>query len=509
MTSFPDIPPVLDDYELKDLLFEEGCTATFVALQCLIQREVLLTLVKKGCDDEAVRAFFLETAKAKARIRESKVCSVFEATSSGQYMYYTQELPPGRSLSAMRQEGCVMTPLEMAYLIREVAEVQLLFECRALPVSVWSPASVFISSKGEFRFLNPVEAGSRREDMTPRDMRAAGEFLPSLLQTGGAGTTRVQTLCSWMAGGADAPRGMNWEMVRELAETVISQLEEALSPATVLCPESAPARRRMGRRPMVWASVAVLLIIAAVFVLPFGGQKVPVEGESRGGESADRRIDPALVSLRSDVMLSLFDEQTKLTKRLSVDVHEVTIEAYERFLHFMSQLSAFQEKRFRSPGQPVSKVSYEPRDWKEMLAAARTGGVWNGQRLTMRHPVTNVDLWDAMAYARWEQRRLPSLEEWKAFAGKSSSSEKPVADVYGDVLSYRKDKASSGVCGLAGGVAEWTSTQSVNLAMPMSGKKPVVCGGSYLNHGSTETEDYMDSESACRPDLGFRTVKDL
>ena len=80
---------------------------------------------------------------------------------------------------------------------------------------------------------------------------------------------------------------------------------------------------------------------------------------------------------------------------------------------------------------------------------------------------------------------------------------------WGPVDQQGTDVTSNGIYGLAGNVAEWSSTVSKDPGFPTKPKMPVLLGGSHLkSHSSATTREWLngDSRSTRRPDLGFRTI---
>ena len=82
----------------------------------------------------------------------------------------------------------------------------------------------------------------------------------------------------------------------------------------------------------------------------------------------------------------------------SLAAHEVTIGEYDDFLRTLDGLPADRRNAYDHASQPAAKSGHLPADWDEMLAAAKSGGQWQGRAMSMACPVVNVDWWDAMAY---------------------------------------------------------------------------------------------------------------
>jgi hypothetical protein len=61
---------------------------------------------------------------------------------------------------------------------------------------------------------------------------------------------------------------------------------------------------------------------------------------------------------------------------------------------------------------------------------------------------------------------------------------------------------------MAGSVAEWTGSQSLNPANPLGEKNWVLMGGSYLKPSSGAiAREWTADRALRRPDLGFRVAE--
>jgi len=220
----------------------------------------------------------------------------------------------------------------------------------------------------------------------------------------------------------------------------------------------------------------------------------------------------------------IYQDGAKMTLPVfSIDQYEVTIGEYAKFLKYLEKHPK-EETKFDHPHQPVGK-SHTPKDWDRYYGAAKALLAGNRQidsiPIDLNCPVTGVDWWDAYAYAQWKGRRLPTEEEWEKAArgtdgrlypwgndfdaAKCNSAATPHAHSL-PVDAMPGDKSPFGVCGMAGNVAEWTSSWST------LGKFPVIRGGSYHSVDDTGnadvkvtrrvTELYPEESSGY---LGFRT----
>ena len=120
------------------------------------------------------------------------------------------------------------------------------------------------------------------------------------------------------------------------------------------------------------------------------------------------------------------------------------------------------------------------------------------------HPVVQVSHTDAMAFAAWAGKRLPTEEEWEAAARGASGQFFPWGDrwladlgnfeaaCFGGTTSVehygRKGMSPFGILDLLGNVAEWTSSPHAEQAPAQSGRSAeriyILKGGSWITGGT-------------------------
>jgi serine/threonine protein kinase/formylglycine-generating enzyme required for sulfatase activity len=119
-----------------------------------------------------------------------------------------------------------------------------------------------------------------------------------------------------------------------------------------------------------------------------------------------------------------------------MDEREVTVAQYAEFL---AVLDSFGHTPACLKEEPPNKKHF-PEDWDTQKGP---------------EPVVGVDFWDASAYARWRQKRLPREAEWERASGFDPAGRR----LYPWGPKYQKDAGKSylGIDGLGSGPFEWTS----------------------------------------------------
>jgi formylglycine-generating enzyme required for sulfatase activity len=259
---------------------------------------------------------------------------------------------------------------------------------------------------------------------------------------------------------------------------------------------TAPSPRAAKKKPVALIGIvsSIVLIGLAIIALKFQASRKPIRA----------RIDlPEPVTIAAGSYATP-DGTAEARTAFRLAAHEVTIGQYAAFLETLNILTESKRSRtFDSPAQPPEKANHEPTDWTSLFAAAKAGGRWNDQAVTLDSPVVGVDWWDASAFAEWKQARLPSQEEWFAALGKDTLPLEP--GPWLPVTSQVSDRTASGLLGMAGSVCEWTSKPAPSPTNPLGDRLWVIIGGSPSKPGSNAlTREWTDDRSLRRPDLGFR-----
>jgi formylglycine-generating enzyme required for sulfatase activity len=512
---------MLGDYELKALLRSTNSTLIYKAVQRSVQREVALERLRPelAANEDASRTF-RRMVRARALVSHHAIAAVYEAQEVDDVIFYTRELVRGQSLGELAEGGHRFSQEVLLQLLQTAGEAFSWMEEHGIPHDPVKPAHLYLGANGTSRIANIAQPEPGGGAGTPSSIRELAEVCQRLAGPRSAQSRELYHVLGQMK--ADGPHAVQtWKQLAREARSGLQRLVEAHSS---LLPESRD--RMLARRRMRVKQGVVLLLLLGVL----GGVAAGVAWWRQSNRAKVRDIAE---TIRIPAGPFLFrDGQTLTLPEFDIDRYEVTIAEYSAFL---DSLPHGDKNRFDHPDQPPSKTNHLPRDWAEVSAAARAAGIWKGHPITLNAPVFNIDWWDAWAYAKSKNRRLPTEAEWeKAARGadgnlwpwgrdpdpKRANTGADYSDQpdkgghidghawWNDVDAMPGDVSIYGIHGLAGNVAEWTDTLVPDPDLP-DVQVPVFRGGDFhqtlpvpLNAGPWLAKSAFYSQ----PFLGFRTA---
>lgn len=510
---------VLGNYQVLDRLTLENESETYRAIQVTVQRPVALVLLRP---DLLGRSEVVEAFKARERLKASishpRIAPLYEAGSVNGLIFYTRELPRGRNLEEIQASGEHLSERKVAELLHGVAEaMQFGIERGGHPRRL-APRDVYLDAENQASIVNIFRPPDARPRSQAEQVRGLLDLVHPLASEG-----KARGLLASLA-----ETDLDWAGLMEALEDVREEMRERSIIRRIEAEEGAP----QSHRPIPWwAWAAAAAAIVVVFAL--GGLA------GRNGTAAATALrDPVMVAIPAGEFLYQ-RQQRRFLPAYWISQYEVTIGQYGAFLEALESLPP---ASFDHPDQPPAKTSHVPAKWAETYAAAKAGATFNGQALSLNTPVTQVDWWDAYAYAKWRGQRLPTEEEWEKAARGSTGfaypwgnqPKKDAANLGDDYDANGKgggrdgynlwapvdrrgqDVSPYGVCDLAGNVAEWTASEGKNEAWPAHPDfpdlhVPVVRGGHFALKATGNlltTRFFAESPSEATLARGFRTVSD-
>ena len=512
---------VLGNYQVLERLYIETEAETYRALQIAVQRPVALVLLKPEClKQPEVVAKFKERERVKASLMHPRIAPLYEAGETNGWLFYTRELPRGRSLLEIELTDETLSERRLAEVLFGVAEAMQFATERGYHHRSITPRDIYIDADHQASIVNFFRPTVAKKRDAKADVKG---FLEVMRPVAAEGKARglLQSL-------ADANHDWN-ELLHALDDVRDDMRERSI--VRKIEAETLPVGVNGAKPWWVWVMIVViLLVVASLGALMNGKNTPPITNASA--------LPIEMVRIPAGTFVYQKNEKIKLPE-FWISKHEVTIGQYADFLKALKKSAA---GAFDHPLQPKTKTSHEPVKWGQYYAAAKAGTTFNGESITLNTPVSQVDWWDAYAFAKWNGQRLPTEQEWEKAArgehgllypwgNKPNSTAANLGDDYdaspkgkgGKIDGYNLwapitrvtlDVSPYGVCDMAGNVSEWTAGESLSgewASHPdfIDIKVPVVRGGHFgLKSNDQLLTDRRFPESANEATLarGFRTA---
>lgn len=510
---------VLGNYQVLERLHLDKESETYRAMQVAVQRPVALMLLRPEflSQPDVVEKFRLR-ARVKASLTHPRIAPLYEAGEANGWLFYTRELPRGRSLAELEAAGEMLGERQLAEVLHGVCETMIFAEARDCSPRKMMTRDIYIDTDNQASVVNIFRPVSERKQDTKADVHSFLELLRPLTAEG-----KARGLLKSLSSSAH-----DWPGLQLALDDIRGEMRTR-SIVRKIESESLPVDER-GRKPWwVWPSVVVILIVVATLGAMMNGTV-----DSRTSDAVARPIE--FVSIPAGTFTYQKNEAIRLPE-FWISKHEVTIGQYAEFLEALPQSAP---AAFDHPLQPKTKKGHEPVNWTTTLEAARSGASAKGESVTLNTPVTQVDWWDAYAFAKWKGLRLPTEQEWEKAArgpngfrypwgnqpeagaanlgddyvasGKGKGGRVDGFNLWAPISRTTKDVSPFGVCDMAGNVSEWTSGEATDGEWPthpdlIDVKVPVVRGGHFgLKSDPQLLTDRRFPESANEATLarGFR-----
>lgn len=513
---------MLGNYQVLERLTLENESETYRAIQVTVQRPVALVLMRPELLNKADA---VENFKARERLKASvshpRIAPLYEAGEVNGLIFYTRELPRGRSLDEIQAAGETLSERKVAELIYGVAEAMQYAIERGCHHRRLAERDIFIDAENQASIVNIFRPGDSRTRDQKEEVAALIRLVTPLAAEG-----KARGLLSSLS---EEPH--DWAGLLDSLDDVRDAMRERSIMRRIEAEEISPQGTTV--TPW-WLWTAAVVSLFVVFGLGnFVGTVTPTPVASVAGQT--------MVAIPAGPFYYQKKERRYLPA-FWISRDEVTIGQYADFLSALKKQTA-RDTSYDHPDQPKTKTTHTPPKWSDTYAAAKAGATFNGQPMSLNTPVTQVDWWDAYSYAKWKGQRLPTEEEWE----KAARGEKGLLYPWGEQPS--KDKANLGddydangtkggtrdgynlwaptdrkcadispygVHDMAGNVSEWTAGELKGEPWPAHPdfpdlRVPVVRGGHFALKSSNDlltTRFFAESANETTLARGFRTVSD-
>lgn len=483
------------DYRLVRAVSVGEMTRTWEGEQLSMQRPVMLEMLRvQAMQEPALVQSFLSDVRAKALVTHPGVGAVYEAVSNEEATFFARERLDGENFEVLRQAGGGLAPVEIMVYLGQIAEAMLYLENEGVATTGYELQHFILTGKEHARIMNLAVEGARDPQADTKTKEILGNAFHVMIKSGLPGATRVKSLCGFMSD-TNRPVPLTWKQIADLCRQVREQLQESGRVKSPILAEPAYQVRVPAKIPAsVWALVGGVALIGGLILL-----MVFSKGDKKPDPDPVVDTPEAQIEIPSGRYTISGGKRVVIREAFSMSRTEVTLAQYNAFLEFPDHA------KFEHPNQPASKKDHFPDDWKTLWPAAVKRENWQGRPMSLECPVVGIDWWDAYAFAKWSQGRLPTMAEWAVAAEYEGGPQKP--SPWGPVGRNESDVTGAGLTGMAGSVREWISQPEVNPADPLGPKGFLVSGSSFQEAGKgIATRLWVDSQDVRRNDLGFRII---
>jgi formylglycine-generating enzyme required for sulfatase activity len=499
----------------------------YAAYDMGVKRDIFITITHPWATPEDT-ALFRKFAALMARSTHPNVQAVYQAGDYQGRAFFAREKWDMPNLAEMATAGRGIEPRLAAQIIHVVGSVLIFWDSQGFPHSPIEPGDVSVSPQGVVKIANCVDPTLPVTPPGTADIGVLAASVQALIPSPEQMPPRVAGLLAELQRGP-VPLGRITGEAQAIDIEMAPKQELALTREHVVAVKAVAIERRKQQWVFYATAAAFFLVLGIVGYFIYA--KFFWEPSSRDFTQ--------MVKIPAGPYLYQNGPAT-MDHTFYIDKYEVT---WGEYLHFLKAVQkAGGDTQWRSPDQPASKVSHEPKDWADtfdgdtrvpgIYRRIRDGQYYHDQILTLDDPVFNVDWYDAYAYAKWAGKRLPTEQEWEmagrgpygnlypwgnTFAPDANNvaplpgQPPPAPHVMLVVNQMPLDKSYYGVYDMAGNVSEWTGTLAASDII--SSVKIAVIRGANFQTNSVEHIDLTHRTTRYTPDsryywLGFRCASD-
>lgn len=524
------IGQMIGAYQVVSYLGEGRLGSAYAAVQISINRPVGLKVLDPArAQDESVKARFIADARAKAHVQHPAILAVYEAGESEGRIFYAREYVDGQSLTEIATSRQALDQNTALKIIRVVAEGFVYLTSHNVPHRPLEPSKVFLGMDGQPRLANLAVQVADEVYSVEQEIHMLGQIMVHVVPGAQILSPTMNALLARMTQAGDG--GFNaWgqviQAVKALEPKVVPVEAARITAQDQAAIKAVEAARKQQKRAF-WINVISLTTLFSIVVF-IALRKFVFTNERSVQKMVKVGAGSYQIAGRKDPVV--------IERDFWIDKYEVTWGQYARFLEYLEK-NPTADQDFRHPRMP-RHLTHDNEDARIYIARARAGKPARGVPIDLNSPAIAISWWDAYAYAKWlgaqtgTDRDLPTVEEWEVAAAGTKGEKFPWGsgdskgintgadydpkrltskdgwkggvdgyNLWSPVDALSGDRSPTGVYGLGGNVAEWTSTWSAD------NRFPIIKGGSFISKPAAIV-DKNESHDPSKTDdwLGFRTI---
>lgn len=503
----------------------------YAAYDMGVKRDIFITVCHSWATPED-KTLFRSFSELMARAAHPNVQAVYQGGVYQDRDFFSREKWDVPNLAEMATAGQQIDPRLAAQIIHVVGSVILYWDANQFSHTTITAIDVSVSPQGVIKVANCVDPTRPATPPGISDLTALANAVQSLLPTPDQVPLRVRKLINDLRAGP-VPLAPVISEAQAIDIELAPKREIAVTQEHVIARQAIEVERKKQKRNLyiMFGGFGTVVLIVAYYVYATFLATPP------------SHVNNEMVEIAAGPFVYQSAPAT-VDHTFYMDKYEVTFGQYLKFLKAVR--SAGNDTAWKDPSQPANKPwDHEPKDWADSIDANgdHVAGIFHciryqqpykNETLTLDDPVFNVDWYDAMAYAKWAGKRLPTEQEWEKAARGTDGNLYPWGNDYKPLANNSvvppgvdrttipihqhqivdqmpDDKSPYGVYDMAGNVSEWTATLAPSSRLE-SEQVAVIRGANFKtateDHAVLTYRDTMFSQTYKDYWLGFRCVSD-
>lgn len=199
-----NLPRVIgEQYILSSIVQETPTTVTYAASQKDMRREVLVEGLRPAAAQDRRKAqFFIESARAKAQVRNIHIAAPLELLQDEGTWYLANERIKGEPLDMMISNGRLLPASVICGLLKQLCRVCFYMDVERIATLPFTLEHTYKMDLG-FSFDNMAVAGPRMRGESRNYMKGAAVLVTPLLDTASTLAGPVETVLARLRSGSD------------------------------------------------------------------------------------------------------------------------------------------------------------------------------------------------------------------------------------------------------------------------------------------------------------------